>query len=155
MKETVIFVRWVSRVMSGLRVERLKRRARRFLDDANEDLAKGYYDVALFHVEQTIQLYVKGVILELFGKEYTGHGVRELLSYLAKLLDENGYKELSLRVSEFTRENRLNLLKIEDAYISSRYEDVEYDVKEAEESLGLAEKLIALLDEVVDRVKLG
>ncbi|AAY81279.1 HEPN domain-containing protein [Sulfolobus acidocaldarius] len=141
--------------MSGLRVERLKRRGLRFLDNAKDDLKNGYYDIAIFHVEQAVQLYTKAVIFELFGKEYTIHGIRGLLSYLTKLLEENGYKELSRRIVEFTKENRDTLLGIEEAYISSRYEDIDFGRYEAESSVQTAESLIKLLDEIVDNVKLG
>ncbi|AAK42074.1 HEPN domain-containing protein [Saccharolobus solfataricus] len=86
--------------MSGNRVRLFKRRALRFLDEAKRDLNEGYYDIGSFHVEQALQLYIKAVIFELFGKEYEGHGIRELLGYLSKLLKENEYEELAKKVNE-------------------------------------------------------
>ena len=140
--------------MSGIRVQRLKRRALRFLTDAKDDYAEGYYDVSAFHVEQSLQLYIKAVILEVFGKEYRGHGIRESLSYLSKLLKENGYSELATKVDEMVREYRDKLVSVEDAYLDSRYEDVEYD-EGVKELIGFAERAINFLEEVVNSVKLG
>lgn len=141
--------------MSGNKVLRLKRRALRFLTDARLDYNEGYYDLSAFHVEQALQLYIKAVIFELFGKEYEGHGIRELLGYLAKLLRENDYKELADRVEETTRRLRGELISIEDAYIDSRYEDVEYDREDVERLINTAEGIINLLEDIVKNVKLG
>ncbi|BDC18587.1 HEPN domain-containing protein [Acidianus sp. HS-5] len=141
--------------MSGNRVQRLKRRALRFLTDAKNDFNGGYYDTAVFHVEQALQLYIKAIIFELFGKEYEGHGIRELLGYLSKLLKENGYEEPSRNVNEITRELREKLISIENAYIDSRYEDVDYYSDESKELIDVAEKLINFLEEVAKNVKLG
>ncbi|BCU71561.1 HEPN domain-containing protein [Stygiolobus caldivivus] len=140
--------------MSGIRVWRLKRRALRFLTDAKDDYVEGYYDVSAFHVGQSLQLYNKAVILEIFGKEYRGHGIRESFSYLSKLLRENGYSELATKVDEMVREYRNKLVSVEDAYLDSRYEDVEYD-EGVMELISFAEKAINFLEEVVKSVKLG
>ncbi|PSN82465.1 hypothetical protein B9Q13_01005 [Candidatus Marsarchaeota G2 archaeon ECH_B_SAG-G16] len=49
--------------MSGKRVERLKRRALRLLEDARADFEQGFYDLSCFHSEQALQLFVKGFTL--------------------------------------------------------------------------------------------
>jgi HEPN domain-containing protein len=112
--------------MSGRRVELLKRRALRFLDEAKRDLNEGYYDIGTFHTEQALQLYIKAVIFEIFGKEYEGHGIRELLGYLSKLLRENGYEKLADQINTLITEYRRQLVFIEDSYVDSRYENFEY-----------------------------
>lgn len=141
--------------MSGNRVQRLKRRALRFLADAKADFNDGYYDLAAFHVEQALQLYIKAIIFELFGKEYEGHGVRESLGYLSKLLKDNGYEGLAKEVSDMVRDLRDKLVSIEHAYIDSRYEDVDYYSDESKELIETAEKVISSLEEVARDVKLG
>ncbi|MBB5255088.1 HEPN domain-containing protein [Sulfurisphaera ohwakuensis] len=141
--------------MSGNRVRLLKRRALRFLEEAKRDLSEGYYDIGAFHVEQALQLYVKAVIFELFGKDYEGHGIRELISYLSKLLKENGYDELSRKINELVGEYRQQLVAIEDAYIDSRYEYIEYERDDLEPLIEVSESIIKFLEEVVKIVKLG
>ena len=126
----------------------------RFLADAKSDYSEGYYDNSAFHVEQALQLYIKAVVFELFGKEYEGHGIRELLSYLARLLRENGYDELAVKVNDVVREYRNFFVSIEEAYIDSRYWDVEYD-EGVKELIDFAERVINFLEEVVKSVKLG
>lgn len=113
--------------MSGKRVERLKRRALRLLEDARADFEQGFYDLSCFHSEQALQLFVKAIVFELFAKEYAGHGLRELLGYLSKLLRESDYNELAERIDEHIRNNRSLLVDLENSYIDARYVDFEYD----------------------------
>lgn len=125
------------------------------MTDAKSDYNEGHYDTSAFHVEQALQLYIEAIIFELFGKDYVGHGIRELLGYLSKLLKENGYEDLSTKVNELIREYREQLIAIEDAYIDSRYEDVDYYEEESKELIDVAEKIINFLEEVAKNVKLG
>ena len=141
--------------MSGDKVQLLKRRAQRFLYNAKNDYKEGFYDPGAFHVEQALHLYIKAVIFELFGKEYKGHGIRELLGYLSKLLRENEYENLSKKVNEMIAEFREQLIHIEDAYITSRYEIIEHNSEDIKSLIETAEKLIGFLEEVVKSVKLG
>jgi HEPN domain-containing protein len=141
--------------MSVDKVQLLKRRAQRFLYNAKNDYKEKFYDLSAFHVEQALQLYIKAVIFELFGKEYRGHGIRELLGYSSKLLRENEYENLSRKVSEIIAEFREQLIHIEDSYITSRYEIIEYNSEDIKSLIETAEKLIGFLEEVVKSVKLG
>ncbi len=151
----LLFLSFQLLIVSGNRVRLLKRRALRFLDQAKRDLDDGYYDIGAFHVEQALQLYIKAVIFELFGKEYEGHGIRELISYLSKLLKENGYEDLAKKINELIAEYRQQLIAIEDAYIDSRYENIEYENEDLKPLIEVAEIMIKFLEEVVKIVKLG
>ncbi|BCS92567.1 HEPN domain-containing protein [Metallosphaera javensis (ex Sakai et al. 2022)] len=141
--------------MSGLRVQRLKRRALQFLDDARKDLNDGFYDLAMFHSEEAIQLFLKAILLELFASEFRSHQVRTLLSYLVKLLTENNYTDLANEVQELATEHKETLSELEDAYIESRYGEIEYEKVQAENSISVSEKIINKLEEISKRVKLG
>ena len=74
--------------MSGEYVSKLKRRAMNLLraSEAIDDV-----DLAMFFVDQGIQLYVKAVYYEIFGVKIRGHGVRELLGLLSKELETHGF----------------------------------------------------------------
>ena len=74
--------------MSGELAEKLRRRASVFLREAEKLLEEGEYDIACFNAEQSLQLYVKSVLLKLFGEAPRIHGVRELLGYLARRLHQ-------------------------------------------------------------------
>lgn len=54
--------------MSGEIVERLRRRAQVFLDEAGRLLEMGEYDLACFAAEQAAQLYLKSVYARLFRR---------------------------------------------------------------------------------------
>ncbi|MCE4610435.1 MAG: HEPN domain-containing protein [Desulfurococcales archaeon] len=137
--------------MSGEAVGRLKRRARSFLKAAGlvDDP-----DLKAFFAEQAMQLHLKAVLLELFGEEARTHSVRELLGLLARRLRDAGYTGEAMRVMEFAAAERLALLEADEAYITARY-GLGYSVGEAERLVDLAGRLIALLEEVARRVKLG
>jgi hypothetical protein len=53
-------------------------------------------------------------------------GIRELFRYLSKLLRENGFEKLADQINTLVTEYRRQLVFIEDSYVDSRYENVEY-----------------------------
>ena len=126
-----------------------------FFNDATIDINQGFYDLAIFHADQALQLYLKAVLLELFAFEARFHGLRSLLSYLSKFLRENGYQENAREIDELTSKFREYLITLESSYIDSRYGDIEYDKSLAEEILSLTDKIIKKIEEIVKRVKLG
>ena len=104
--------------MSGEAVGRLKRRARSFLraSDLVDDP-----DLKAFFAEQATQLYLKAVLLELFGEEARTHSIRELLGLLARRLRDTSYTGEAERVMEFASAERLTLLEADEAYFTARY----------------------------------
>ncbi|ABP95166.1 HEPN domain protein [Metallosphaera sedula] len=84
--------------MSGIRIQLLKARALQFLENARLNVEKGYYDLAVFNCEQSLQLYLKAILQEPFASEFRSHELKSLLSHLSKLLGE--------RVSGGTEGNR-------------------------------------------------
>ncbi|WP_369611603.1 HEPN domain-containing protein [Sulfurisphaera javensis] len=70
-------------------------------------------------------------------------------------MKENGYSDLADEVQELAREYRSELSDLEDAYIESRYGEMEYDESQAENAISIAEKIINKLEEISKRVKLG
>ena len=138
-------------LLSGEAVARLKRRALAFLEAAG---ASRDSDVRAFLAEQAMQLYVKAVLLELFGEEARTHSVRELLGLLARLLERAGYAGEALEVRELAARERALLIEAEEACVSARY-GLGVDEETAARLLDLAGRLIELLEGVAGRVKLG
>lgn len=141
--------------MSGIKVQTLKRRALEFLKDAKRDLQEGSYDLSVFYAEQALQLYLKAILFELFATEIKSHNVRGLLSTLSKLFKENGYSTFANEIENISKEYRDKLIDLEDAYIDSRYEDVNYDKEVAEDLVNFVEIIINKLEEMSKNVKLG
>ena len=94
--------------------EYLLRRSRQFFETAEIQLERGFYDLAAFSLEQSLQLFLKAALLK-FGLEYPRtHSVRRLLELLHEV---TGREE----VRKIIREYILELGLLEDAYIASRY----------------------------------
>ncbi len=114
-------------------VETLKRRAERFLVDAEADLESGEYDIALFHVEQAVQLFLKARILS-FGVEFPK---THEISTLVKIAGELGVRGLG----KLVRENRDTVELLDHAYISSRYLPISFSKKDVEKALEFARRI--------------
>ena len=68
-------------------------------------------------MEQALQLYLKYMLAKLVGNPKT-HGLVRLLEALSSVLGE--------RVTAFLLENRVMFDLLTEAYVGSRYLDVEY-----------------------------
>ncbi len=115
-------------------VEVLLRRAEGFIKDALEDLKRGDYDLAMFHVEQASQLIVKAKLLDLTGYFEKTHSLRRLLKDLSTVMQ-------SEELDDFVEENWSVLRNLEFAYIASRYLPEEFRKDEVEEALRVYKKL--------------
>ncbi len=120
-------------------VERLRKRASGFMDAAVERLKAGDYDLACFMAEQAVQLHLKSAILELSGEVPRTHSIRQLLSILSKLLDE-----------QFDFDRR-SLIFLEDAYIKARYFGSSYEKEDAEDAIKIAEEVISVVARALER----
>ncbi|MEM3081112.1 MAG: HEPN domain-containing protein [Nitrososphaerota archaeon] len=120
----------------------LRDRALRMLESGRRSLREGDYDIAAFMADQAVQLYLKSVIFELTGEVPRVHAVRQLMSVLKDLLSDQNLFD------GFVRENRSLFIRLEEAYISSRYLPRRYDREEAEELLSVAEKVIEFVKSV-------
>lgn len=128
--------------MSSREVSLLRDRSLRMLSSARRSLLDKDYDIAAFMADQAVQLYLKCVILELTGEVPRVHAARQLMHILKDLLGEPKH------VDDFVRENRSLLIRLEEAYISSRYMPREYEKDEAEELVNFAEKAIGFVESI-------
>ncbi len=113
-------------------------RSKRFYETAVIQIEKEYYDLAVFSLEQSLQLFLKAVLLKL-GMDYPRtHSVRKLLEIIYELTNRE-------EIIEFVEKNSIELGALEDAYISSRYIPREYHREEAV-------RLKKLVDEVMETV---
>jgi len=115
--------------------ERLIRRSDEFHTTAMMQAERRMYDLAVFSLEQSLQLYVKASLLK-HGVDFPRtHGIRSLLNMLAQLTGKDDIKQLLTTYS-------MELGSLEDAYIVSRYMPRTYTAEEFER-----------LQETVDRVR--
>lgn len=114
------------------------KRSVKFEKNAVWNLEQGDYDLAVFHVEQAMQLLVKAKLLELAGDFPKTHSIIALLELLYKITRDE-------KIKKFIKENRVKLARLIDAYVSSRYFVREFYREEAIEALNLFKELKKLL----------
>ncbi|BCU69978.1 HEPN domain-containing protein [Stygiolobus caldivivus] len=119
-------------------MEFLKRNALDFLDYAKLLLNDGKYNLAMFSLEQALQLGLKYYLSSLTGSFPKTHDVVELLKKVVELT--NNAKLSQVLSSEIPT---LDLLK--QAYIASRYLPVDYDKGAVERALKLVEAVLGEL----------
>ncbi len=130
----------------------LKKRALRFLEEAERDLSEGYYDLASFHAEQALQLFIKALLARMGISERRTHEIRELLAELFMSLQAIGRHELAEKIMEFVRNRRASLAALEEAYYEARYKPYPYTKEEAEELVEVAKEGIKVLSEIEKEV---
>jgi HEPN domain-containing protein len=95
-------------------VEFLKEGALQFLEMSKAAAERDFYELALFHAEQALQLYIKYLIYKL-GDFPTTHFLRDLLN---KVLELYG---AVCNLDDFLRRRSAVFALLEHAYITSRY----------------------------------
>jgi HEPN domain-containing protein len=94
--------------------EALLKRSDGFLETALMQARAGMYDLAVFSLEQSLQLFLEATLLRV-GSDYPRtHSIRRLLELLTEATGRSELRELASRYS-------VELGALEDAYISSRY----------------------------------
>ncbi|ABW02388.1 HEPN domain-containing protein [Caldivirga maquilingensis] len=122
-------------------INTLIRRARDFLATARYQFNNGIYDLAVFNLEQSLQLFLKARILE-HGVQYPRtNSIRYLLKFLHDIAHDYEKPIISGILSKYLFE----LGVLEDAYINARYVPREYTREEAE-------ALIKVVEEVMNSV---
>ena len=115
--------------------ECLVERSRRFYETALMQIGRGFYDLAAFSLEQSLQLYLRACLLKL-GLDYPRtRSVRRLLELVYEV---TGSEEVRDVLSRFSVE----LGSLEDAYITSRYVARDYSPEEVERLKGVVEEVM-------------
>lgn len=121
--------------------KRLLKRSRDFLETAEYQMGRGFYDLAAFSLEQALQLFLKARLLAA-GVEYPRtHSVRVLLEILSDLAPESKKSKMKGLLESYL----LELGVLEDAYITSRYVPRDFTRQEAE-------RLMKAVKEIMENV---
>ncbi len=110
-------------------------RAEKFRKNAKFNFDNGDYDLAMFHIEQSMQLLIKAKLLDLKGYFERTHSLRKLLN---ELRDIEG-------VEDFLKKRKVVLRNLERAYVTSRYYFEEFFKEEVEEAFEALEELREIL----------
>ncbi|MGC8583897.1 MAG: HEPN domain-containing protein [Thermoproteus sp.] len=124
--------------------ETLMERSRRFYESAAAQLERGFYDLAAFSLEQSLQLYLKAALLKLGADYPRTHSVRRLLEMVHRLTGDAELQEAALRLS-------VELSLLEDAYITARYVPKEFTKEEVERLKKAVDEVKSVVGRAVDR----
>ena len=125
--------------------EHLLRRSREFYETAILQLEKGFYDLAAFSLEQSLQLFLKAKVLER-GVDYPRtHSIRRLLEILSEVVE----REISNVLRELVDKYSLEPASIEDAYITSKYIPREFRREEVLRLKGAVDEVIEVVSRIV------
>ena len=128
--------------MSYREVSLLRDRSLRMLDSSRRSLVDGDYDIAAFMTDQAFQPYLKSLIFELTGEVPRVHAAKQLIGIVKDLFGQPS------SIDDFVRENRSLLIRLEEAYISSRYMLRGYEREETEELVSFVERAIAFVKSI-------
>ncbi|MEM4611181.1 MAG: HEPN domain-containing protein [Candidatus Nitrosocaldus sp.] len=113
-------------------------RAKMFIQEALDDLNKGFYDLAIFHAEQALQLKIKYLLAKSIGYYTKIHDLTVLIDDLAKI-DQDLVKIM--------RDNIELIDDLKIAYIASRYLPIRYSKAKAERLVRFVDDILKMLDE--------
>ena len=116
----------------------LKNNSKDFFKEGERNLNEGKYNLAMFHLEQALQLGLKYKLYELTGTYDKTHDIIILLNKVIELTKDNKLKEI-MDMEYIT----LELIK--QAYISSRYLPFTYDKKSAEKAYQVVKNILNVL----------
>jgi len=116
----------------------LKNNSIDFFKEGEKNLNEGKYNLAMFHLEQALQLGLKYKLYELTGTYDKTHDIIILLNKIIELTKDNKLKEI-MDMEYIT----LELIK--QAYISSRYLPFTYDKKSVEKAYQVVKNILNVL----------
>ncbi len=96
------------------------RRARAFLENAEYLYSRDVFDIAVFNLEQAVQLLLKYRLLIVAGDYPRTHSVRRLFRLLLEYVRDSD-------LESFYLENINVVGDLESAYIAARYLPVEFE----------------------------
>lgn len=122
-------------------MEYLLERSRRFYETAKMQVEKGFYDLAMFSFEQSLQLFLKASLLKLGLDFPRTHSVKRLLELLYEITGDK-------RIQDMIRKYSLELGVLADVYITSRYVAREYTYSEVERIKQVVDEVMRLVREI-------
>jgi HEPN domain-containing protein len=122
----------------------LLERSRRFLETVELQLDRGFYDLAVFSLEQSLQLYLKAYLLKLGLESAKTRSIRRLLELIYKITNSEEVRDVLANYA-------VELGSLEDAYITSRYVAREYSEKEARKLLQTVRGVMDIVGRSINR----
>jgi HEPN domain-containing protein len=111
--------------------KRMIERSRQFLLNAERNLDEGFIDIGAFSANQSLELYLKALMLKEMGDYPHIHDLKTLLRNLSTVSDQDVKEKIELCL----KEKSLILSLIQDAYLTSRYFFTSYSADDLREMI--------------------
>ena len=112
-------------------------KSRRFLLNAERNMDEGFIDVGAFNANQSLELYLKALLLKESGDYPHTFDLKNLLRNLADLSNVDVKKKIEL----FLNEKSLVLSLLQDAYLTSRYFSTSYSAGDLNEMISVVKHI--------------
>ncbi|WP_225905728.1 HEPN domain-containing protein [Stygiolobus caldivivus] len=118
--------------------DHLKVNAVDFLKNAEENLDKGRYNLAMFNLEQALRLSLKYTLYQLTGSYEKTHDIKRLLREVVMLTNNKDLEDI-------LRREHVVIDLLEQAYIASRYLPYNYDKDTVEKAMQVVKGVLSVL----------
>ncbi|EQD44058.1 HEPN domain protein, partial [mine drainage metagenome] len=124
-------------------------RSRRFLISAARNLEDGFIDVGSFSANQSLELFLKAMLLKEIGDYPHVHDLKVLLQNLGEVSTGARKKKILLML----KEKSIMLSTIQDSYIMSRYFNTAYSEEDLRSIIQFIEQIKEELSNVLGNGK--
>lgn len=123
--------------------EYLLKRSKRFYETAIMQLERGFYDLAAFSLEQSLQLYLKAALLKKGVEFPRTRRIRRLLELLYEITGRGD-------IEKILDELALELALFEDIYITAGYIPRDYRKEEVLKLKNAVEEVMGAVRKIID-----
>lgn len=116
-------------------------KSRRFLLNAERNLEDGFIDIGAFSANQSLELYLKALMLKELGDYPHTHDLKNLLRNLLEVSNQSVKK----KIDQLLKEKSLILSLIQDAYLTARYFSISYSADDLKEMISSIKEIKRLL----------
>ena len=109
----------------------------RFLLDAERNMDEGFIDIGAFSANQSLEIYLKALLLNESGDYPHTRDVKILLRNMADLSNVDVKNKIEL----FLNEKSLVLSLLQDAYLTSRYFSTSYSSDDLNEMISVVKHI--------------
>ncbi|MGC8514659.1 MAG: HEPN domain-containing protein [Thermoplasmata archaeon] len=111
--------------------------SKQFLLNAERNLDEGFIDIGSFSANQSLELYLKALMLKDMGDYTHIHDLKTLLRNLSAVSDQN----IREKIEFLLKEKSLILSLIQDAYLTSRYFFTSYSADDLREMISIIKSI--------------
>jgi HEPN domain-containing protein len=129
--------------MAKKEIEFLKEKAKKFYSNVKDLFKKGDYDLCVFNLEQSCQLYIKYLIAKKVGDWPKTHYLEALIKRLSEAYDKR-------EIYDYFLENELFFDDLTDAYFTTRYIPKVFNKSLAEKLIEGYQKFLKFLEKTIN-----